>query len=114
MEKEIAGKVREGGRNISCVSDVGGGGISRTELEARTNRELSTRKRAEAQRARDEARRKQMEEVSMEQKAEKAELRCKELRRGQAEAVQRIEGYNRHIDNCTAEMSEYKFLSFFK
>ena len=108
MEKEVAGKVR--GENISCVSDVGDGGISRVELEARANRELATRKRAEAQRARDEARRKQMEEESMERKAEKAELRCEELRRGQAEAVQRIEGYNQHINNCTAEMSEFKFL----
>ena len=113
MEKEVAGKVREGGENISCVSDGGGGGISRVELEARANRELATRKRAEAQRARDEARRQQMEEESMERKAEKAELRCEELRRGQAEAVQRIEGYNRHIENCTAEMSEFKFLIIF-
>ena len=30
-----------------------------------------------------------------------------ELRRGREEAVRRIEGYHRHIDNCTAEMSEF-------
>merc|ERR1719397_2102619 len=44
----------------------------------------------------------------MERKAENAELRSEELRRGQADAVQRIEGYNRHIDNCTAEMKEHE------
>ena len=27
-----------------------------------------------------------------------------ELRRGREDAVRRIEGYHRHIDNCTAEM----------
>ena len=30
-----------------------------------------------------------------------------ELRRGREEAVRRIKGYHRHIDNCTAEMSEF-------
>ena len=30
-----------------------------------------------------------------------------ELRRGREEAVRRIEGYHRHIDNCTAEISEF-------
>ena len=104
MEKEVAG---ERGENMSVGGD---GGISRAELEARANRELSIRKRAEAQKARAEAQRKQMEEQSMERKAEKAEHSCKELKRMLAEAVQRIEGYHRHIDNCTAEMSELRFL----
>ena len=30
-----------------------------------------------------------------------------ELRRGREDAVRRIEGYHRHIDNCTAEMREF-------
>ena len=102
MEKEVAG---ERGENMSVGGD---GGISRAELEGSANRELAARNRAEAQEARVEAQRKQMEEQSMERKAEKAERRCKELKRMLAEAVQRIEGYHRHIDNCTAEMSKLK------
>ena len=34
-----------------------------------------------------------------------------ELRRGREDAVRRIEGYHRHIDNCTAEMRKL-FCSF--
>ena len=37
-----------------------------------------------------------------------------ELRRGREEAVRRIEGYHRHIDNCTAEMSQFFFSFLFK
>ena len=35
-----------------------------------------------------------------------------ELRRGREDAVRRIEGYHRHIDNCTAEMRKL-FCPFF-
>ena len=33
-----------------------------------------------------------------------------ELRRGREDAVRRIEGYHRHIDNCTAEMRKFLIL----
>ena len=37
-----------------------------------------------------------------------------ELRRGREEAVRRIEGYHRHIDNCTAEMSKFFLDNIYK
>ena len=82
--------------------------IARKRAEARAKRELAERKRAEARRARSEARRKERQAESMDRKADKAQRHSRELRRGRAEAVRRIEGYHRHIDNCTGEMREHE------
>ena len=82
--------------------------IERKRAEARAKRELAERKRAEARRARSEARRKERQAESMDRKADKAQRHSMDLRRGRAEAVRRIEGYHRHIDNCTGEMREHE------
>jgi len=82
--------------------------IERKRAEASAERNVAHRKRAEAQRARAEAQRRQREEESMDIKAEKAQKHSEELRRDREEAVRRIAGYHRHIDNCTAEMREHE------
>ena len=56
--------------------------------------------------ARSEARIKQREEEAMDRKADKAEEHGNQLRRDHANILDRIQGYHRHIDGCTAEMTE--------
>ena len=43
----------------------------------------------------------------MDRKADKAQEHGEQLRRDRATVLDRIQGYHRHIDGCTAEMSEY-------
>ena len=54
-----------------------------------------------------QARIKQREEENMDRKAEKAQDHGEQLRRDRATVLDRIQGYHRHIDGCTAEMSKY-------
>ena len=49
----------------------------------------------------------QREEENMDRKAEKAQDHGEQLRRDRATVLDRIQGYHRHIDGCTAEMSKY-------
>ena len=43
----------------------------------------------------------------MDRKAEKTQEHGEQLRRDRATVSDRIQGYHRHIDGCTAEMSKY-------
>ena len=43
----------------------------------------------------------------MDRKAEKTQEHGEQLRRDRATVLDRIQGYHRHIDGCTAEMSKY-------
>jgi hypothetical protein len=43
----------------------------------------------------------------MDRKAEKAQEHGEQLKRDRATLLDRFQGYHRHIDGCTAEMSEY-------
>ena len=54
-----------------------------------------------------QARIKQREEENMDRKADKAQEHAEQLRRDREAIVDKIAGYHRHIDGCTAEMSEY-------
>ena len=44
----------------------------------------------------------------MDRKADKAQQHAEQLRRDREVILERIAGYHRHIDGCTAEMSKYK------
>jgi len=44
----------------------------------------------------------------MDRKADKAQEHGEQLRTDRATILDRIEGYHRHIDACTAEMSKYQ------
>ena len=78
----------------------------RKKAEARSERELAARKREDAKRAKDEARIKQREEENMDRKADKAQGHGEQLRKDRETILERIQGYHRHIDGCTAEMSK--------
>lgn len=44
----------------------------------------------------------------MDRKAEKVQEHGEQLGRDRAKVLDRIQGYHRHIDGCTAEISKYK------
>ena len=84
---------------------------------------MAARKREDAKRANDEvyfdslmrtriqffiiqARIKQREEENMDRKADKAQGHGEQLRKDRETILERIQGYHRHIDGCTAEMSK--------
>ena len=46
----------------------------------------------------------------MDRKADKAQEHAEQLRRDREVIVDKISGYHRHIDGCTAEMSEYTYI----
>ena len=43
----------------------------------------------------------------MDRTAEKTQEHGDQLKRDRATVLERIQGYHRHIDGCTAEMSKY-------
>ena len=43
----------------------------------------------------------------MDGKSDKAQEHSEQLRRDREFVLERIQGYHRHIDGCTAEMREY-------
>ena len=59
-----------------------------------------------------QARIKQREEENMDRKADKAQEHSEQLRKDREVILERIAGYHRHIDGCTAEISRYKLLHF--
>ena len=80
--------------------------IEHKEAEAPAERELADRKRERARMARSEGRIKQREEEAMDRKADKADEHGEQLRRDRATVLERVQGYHRHIDGCTAEMTD--------
>ena len=59
-----------------------------------------------------QARIKQREEENMDRRADKAQEHSEQLRKDREVILERIAGYHRHIDGCTAEMSTYTLLHF--
>ena len=80
--------------------------IRRKKHEAEQKRREAQSHRRKAAYARERAKDKQRDEEMMDRKAEDASRHAEELRRQRQFALDRIAGYHRHIDNCTAEMSE--------
>ena len=80
--------------------------------EARDKRELAGRKREEAQKKLDAARRMQRLEEMMDGKADTAQEHSEQLSRDRQDVIDKIAEYHRRIDGCSREMSRYKDLDF--